>query len=104
MEKTLGRRFKLYDLRAFFATYMSIKKVPGQIIDIIQGRVPPKQFKILVRHYLAITTEELRKIYDEANLTTLEKQLKDNEIHQLRRLEIYTNVSVSDGKLKHHSI
>jgi len=72
MDKVLGRRFKLYGLRTFFATYMSIKKVPGQIIDIIQGREPPKQFKILVKHYLAFTIEELRKIYDKANLTTLE--------------------------------
>jgi integrase len=44
MDKTLGRRFRLYDLRAFYASYMSLKGVPGQIIDLLQGRVPPREF------------------------------------------------------------
>ena len=66
MEKTLGRRFKLYDLRAFFATYMSIKKVPGQIIDLLQGRTPPKEYEILQRHYLALSIRDLKEIYDKA--------------------------------------
>ena len=71
MEKTLGRRFRLYDLRAFFASYLSIKGVPGQIIDLLQGRVPPREFQILARHYLAIGVKELRDIYDRAGLSVL---------------------------------
>jgi integrase len=71
MERTLGRRFRLYDLRAFFASYMSIKGVPGQIIDLLQGRVPPREFQILARHYLAIGVKELREVYDRAGLSVL---------------------------------
>jgi len=32
MDKALGWRFKLYELRAFYATYMSLKGIPGQVI------------------------------------------------------------------------
>jgi integrase len=71
MEKILGKRFRLYDLRAFFASYLSIKGVPGQIIDLLQGRVPPREFQILARHYLAIGVKELRDIYDRAGLSVL---------------------------------
>jgi integrase len=71
MDKTLGRRFRLYDLRAFFASYMSLKGVPGQIIDLLQGRVPPREFQVLARHYLAVNVRELREVYDRANLVVL---------------------------------
>ncbi|MCD6096157.1 MAG: tyrosine-type recombinase/integrase [Thermoprotei archaeon] len=70
-EKVLGRQIRLYDLRSFFASYMSLKGVPGQIIDILQGRVPPKEFEVLQRHYLAISIKELREIYDKAGLVVL---------------------------------
>jgi len=70
-EKVLGRQIRLYDLRAFFASYMSLKGVPGQIIDILQGRVPPKEFEVLQRHYLAISIKQLREIYDKAGLVVL---------------------------------
>jgi len=72
MDRALGRRFRLYDLRAFYATYMSLKGVPGQVIDILQGRVPPKEFQILTRHYLAVNLRELREVYDGAGLTVLD--------------------------------
>jgi integrase len=71
MDKTLGRRFRLYDLRAFFASHMSLKGVPGQIIDLLQGRVPPREFQVLARHYLAVNIRELREVYDRAGLTIL---------------------------------
>ena len=71
MDRVLGRRFRLYDLRAFYATYMSLKGIPGQVIDILQGRVPPKEFQILTRHYLAFNIKELRDIYDKAGLEIL---------------------------------
>ena len=72
MDRALGRRFRLYDLRAFFASYMSLKGVPGQIIDLLQGRVPPREFQVLARHYLAVNIRELREVYDKAQLTVLE--------------------------------
>jgi integrase len=72
MEKTLGRRFRLYDLRVFFASHMSLKGVPGQIIDLLQGRVPPREFQVLARHYLAIGVRELRDAYDKAGLRVLD--------------------------------
>ncbi len=71
MDKSLGRRFRLYDLRAFYASYMSLKGVPGQIIDLLQGRIPPREFQVLARHYLAVNIRELRGVYDRAGLTVL---------------------------------
>jgi integrase len=71
MERALGRRFRLYDLRAFYASYMSLKGVPGQIIDLLQGRVPPREFQVLARHYLAVNIRELRDVYDKASLIVL---------------------------------
>jgi intergrase/recombinase len=72
MDRVLGRRFRLYDLRAFYASYMSLRGVPGQVIDLLQGRAPPKEFQVLARHYLAIGIKELREIYDRAGLVVLE--------------------------------
>jgi integrase len=71
MDRALGRRFRLYDLRAFYASYMSLKGVPGQIIDLLQGRVPPREFQVLIRHYLSINIRELREVYDRAGLVML---------------------------------
>ena len=45
--------------------------MPGQIIDLLQGRVPPKEFEVLQRHYLAISIGQLREIYDKAGLVVL---------------------------------
>jgi integrase len=72
MDRALGRRFRLYDLRAFYASYMSLKGVPGQIIDLLQGRVPPREFQVLTRHYLAVNIGELREVYDRAGLTVID--------------------------------
>jgi integrase len=71
MDRALGRRFRLYDLRAFYASYMSLKGVPGQLIDLLQGRVPPREFQVLARHYLAVNIRELREVYDKAGLSVL---------------------------------
>jgi len=71
MDRALGRKFRLYDLRAFYASYMSLKGVPGQIIDLLQGRVPPREFQVLARHYLAVNVRELRDVYDKAGLTVI---------------------------------
>jgi integrase len=72
MDRALGRRFRLYDLRAFYASYMSLKGVPGQIIDLLQGRVPPREYQVLARHYLAVNIRELREVYDRAGLTVID--------------------------------
>jgi len=72
MDRALGRRFRLYDLRAFYASYMSLKGVPGQIIDLLQGRVPPREFQVLARHYLAVNIRDLREVYDRAGLTVID--------------------------------
>ena len=72
MDRALGRRFRLYDLRAFYASYMSLRGVSGQIIDLLQGRVPPREFQALARHYLAVNIRELRNIYDRAGLVVLD--------------------------------
>jgi integrase len=72
MDRALDRRFRLYDLRAFYASYMSLKGVPGQLIDLLQGRVPPREFQVLARHYLAVNIRELRDVYDRAGLTVLD--------------------------------
>jgi len=72
MDRALGRRFRLYDLRAFYASYMSLRGVPGQIIDLLQGRVPPREFQVLARHYLAVDIRELRDVYDRAGLTVID--------------------------------
>jgi integrase len=72
MDRALGRRFRLYDLRAFFASYVSLRGVPGQIIDLLQGRVPPREFQVLARHYLAVNIRELRDVYDRAGLTVID--------------------------------
>jgi integrase len=72
MDRTLGRRFRLYDLRAFFATFMTLRGLPGQLIDLLQGRVPPREFQVLARHYLAVNIRELRDAYDRAGLAILD--------------------------------
>jgi integrase len=71
MDRALSRRFRLYDLRAFYASYMSLRGVPGQIIDLLQGRIPPREFQVLARHYLAVNIRELREVYDRAGLIVL---------------------------------
>jgi hypothetical protein len=38
---------------------------------MLQGRVPPREFQILTRHYLAFNIKELRNIYDKAGLEVL---------------------------------
>ncbi len=67
--KVLGKEIELYDLRKFWSTYMTLQGTPGQIIDILQGRTPPKEFEVLMRHYVTIGNQhfilELRKWFDE---------------------------------------
>jgi len=59
----LNREFELYELRKFFATYMVSQGVPESIVNTLQGRAPPSEFRILVEHYWSPRHEELRQWY-----------------------------------------
>jgi integrase len=59
----LNRDFELYELRKFFATWMISQGVPESIVNTLQGRAPPSEFRILVEHYWSPRHEELRQWY-----------------------------------------
>ena len=59
----LGREFELYELRKFFATWMVSQGVPESIVNTLQGRAPPSEFRVLVEHYWSPRHEELRQWY-----------------------------------------
>jgi len=59
-----GKVFRLYDLRAFWASYMIKQGVSPMIVNILQGRTSPGQFRILQEHYLPFSEEELREVYE----------------------------------------
>jgi len=61
--QVLGREFELYELRKFFATWMVSQGVPESIVNTLQGRAPPSEFRILVEHYWSPRHEELRSWY-----------------------------------------
>jgi intergrase/recombinase len=61
--QVLGREFELYELRKFFATWMVSQGVPESIVNTLQGRAPPSEFRILVEHYWSPRHEELRGWY-----------------------------------------
>jgi len=62
-EQVLGRSFELYELRKFFATWMISHGVPETIVNTLQGRAPPSEFRILIEHYWSPRHEELRQWY-----------------------------------------
>jgi len=64
MRKVLGREFRLYDLRSFFASYMVKQGVSPLIVNLLQGRTPPQQFQILQERYLNLSQKDLQEIYD----------------------------------------
>ena len=61
--QVLGREFELYELRKFFATHMISQGVPESIVNTLQGRAPPSEFRVLVEHYWSPRHEELRGWY-----------------------------------------
>ena len=61
--QVLNREFELYELRKFFATYMISQGVPESIVNTLQGRAPPSEFRILIEHYWSPRHEELRQWY-----------------------------------------
>jgi len=60
-KQVLNREFELYELRKFFATWMVSQGVPESIVNTLQGRAPPSEFRILVEHYWSPRHEELRQ-------------------------------------------
>jgi integrase len=61
--QVLGREFDLRELRKFFSTWMVSQGVPESIVNTLQGRAPPHEFRILVEHYWSPRHEELRQWY-----------------------------------------
>lgn len=64
IRQALGIEFRLYDLRSFFASYLLKQGVSPMIVNLLQGRTSPQQFRILQEHYLNLSEKELREIYD----------------------------------------
>jgi integrase len=62
-KQVLNREFELYELRKFFATWMVSQGVPESIVNTLQGRAPPSEFRVLVEHYWSPRHEELRGWY-----------------------------------------
>jgi len=58
--QVLNREFELYELRKFFATHMISQGVPESIVNTLQGRAPPSEFRVLIEHYWSPRHEELR--------------------------------------------
>jgi len=61
--QVLNRDFGLYELRKFYATWMISQGVPESIVNTLQGRAPPSEFRILVEHYWSPRHEELKNWY-----------------------------------------
>ncbi|WP_016729921.1 tyrosine-type recombinase/integrase [Saccharolobus islandicus] len=60
----LAKNFTLYYLRHFWSTYMRRQNAPADIVNLLQGRAPPREFKILVEGYTHYSVEDLRKVYE----------------------------------------
>ncbi len=67
--RVFSKEIDLYNFRSFWPTFMTFQGVPGQIIDILQGHAPPKEFEVLMKHYVIIGNQhfilELRKWFEE---------------------------------------
>jgi integrase len=61
--QVLGREFDLRELRKFFATWMVSQGVPESIVNTLQGRAPPSEFRVLIEHYWSPRHGELRQWY-----------------------------------------
>jgi integrase len=62
-KQVLNRDLELYELRKFYATWMISQGVPESIVNTLQGRAPPSEFRILVEHYWSPRHEELKQWY-----------------------------------------
>ncbi|MBP1358260.1 MAG: site-specific integrase [Sulfolobus sp.] len=57
--------FTLYYLRHFWSTWMRRQNAPADIVNMLQGRAPPNEFKILVEGYTHYSIEDLRRVYEQ---------------------------------------
>jgi intergrase/recombinase len=55
-------------LRAWFSTEMGELGVPDRFVNIFQGRAPRN---VLAKHYTGKGLQQLKRIYDKANLKVL---------------------------------
>ncbi len=53
-----GVVFRLYDLRSFFTSWMIQHGAQEIWVNLFQGRAPPKQFEVMVNHYLQPVLEK----------------------------------------------
>ena len=53
-----GIVFRLYELRSFFTSWMIQHGAQEIWVNIFQGRAPPKQFEVMVNHYLQPVLEK----------------------------------------------
>lgn len=60
----LADTFTLYYLRHFWSTYVRRQNAPADIVNLLQGRAPPKEFKILVEGYTHYSIEDLRRVFE----------------------------------------
>ena len=60
-KQVLNGDLELYELRKFYATWMISQGVPESIVNTLQGRAPPQEFRILIEHYWSPRHEELRQ-------------------------------------------
>ncbi len=70
MDRALGYRFTLYDLRHFWISYMNYKGVNPLIVEVLAGHKPPF-FRVTTDFYLAAWIKEWREEYDKAELKIL---------------------------------
>ncbi len=67
-----GIVFRLYELRSFFTSWMIQRGAQEIWVNIFQGRAPPKQFEVMVNHYLQPVLEK-RGTWKQALIQVREK-------------------------------
>jgi intergrase/recombinase len=83
--KVLGKEIDLRTLRKTFATIMVLKGVPPAVVNMLQGRAPPKEFEVLERSYLAITIEDLRRYYEQYSPNITAKLGYEHQYFMIKR-------------------
>jgi len=47
------------------------KGVSPYVVNLLQGRMPLKEYRLAQMHYLAVSEKELKEIYDKVGLSVL---------------------------------
>ena len=85
-ERVIGRKITPMMLRKVFATIMIKRGAPPYVINILQGRVPPKEFEVLERNYIGLNLEDLREYYERCAPKISEHLIKLYDIASIRYL------------------